>query len=57
MEVLTNNETPATLFPNGGWDVHHHIFERMALSMTIICLLKAKILCQLPSLTMHLIGT
>lgn len=22
-------EEPDILFPNGGWDVHHHIFERM----------------------------
>lgn len=29
MDVLTSSETPVNLFPNGGWDVHHHIFERM----------------------------
>lgn len=35
-QVLTNS-TKGELFPNGGWDTHHHIFER-TLSRTLLTL-------------------
>ncbi|KAG5765387.1 hypothetical protein H9Q72_006518 [Fusarium xylarioides] len=31
-QVLTKSTKPE-LFPNGGWDTHHHIFERMLINL------------------------
>lgn len=30
MKETGSERDPGVLFPNGGWDVHHHIFERIS---------------------------
>lgn len=29
MTITYTSAIASDLFPNGGWDVHHHIFDRM----------------------------
>lgn len=31
--TLETNAIASDLFPNGGWDVHHHIFDRTVSSL------------------------